>query len=136
MPQRKHGVTRHFACRARVVRLSFPFFFNNRTRRGEGKTNKDKNPNLKRCVLRESLAPKISFLSLLLSVSLSHADLLCLFCFPVLLFLLLLPNIPLHILQFFPFAPLGNGRCKPMHGSRQPGIQFFLACSCVYLNIG
>ena len=117
-------------CRTRVL----PFFFNNRTRRGEGKTNKDKNPNLKRCVLRESLAPKISFLFLLLSVSLSHADLLCLFCFPVLLFLLLLPNIPLHILRFFPFAPLGNGRCKPMHGTASQVFQFFLACSCVYLN--
>ena len=26
VPQRKHGVIRQFACRARVVRVSFPFF--------------------------------------------------------------------------------------------------------------
>ena len=34
------------------------------TRRGEERKKKCKNPNLKRCVLRASLAPKISFVSL------------------------------------------------------------------------
>ena len=68
-----------------AARVSFPFFLiighdRDTARRGK-KIIINKNPNLKRCVLRASLAPKISLFSLLLSVSLYHADILCLFFF-------------------------------------------------------
>ena len=78
-------LTRQFACRSRVVRVrdtaarvSFPFF-NNRTLPGHGCTRqarekkKSKNPNLNRCVLRSSLEPKISFLSLSRSLFFSQS---------------------------------------------------------------
>ena len=78
------------------------------TRQERRKTKEVKNPSLKRSVLRASLAPKISFLSQ--SHSLTPISSVSSFSFfsgrsPL---PLLLPNMPLHILRFPTFAPLGN----------------------------
>ena len=93
------------------------------TRQERRKTKEVKNPSLKRSVLRASLAPKISFLSISLtpisSVSSSSSSFSGRSPLP-----LLLPNMPLHILRFPTFAPLGNWvlweirdvNGKPTHG--------------------
>ena len=76
------------------------------TRQERRKTKEVKNPSLKRSVLRASLAPKISFLSISLT-PISSVSSSSFFSgrspLP-----LLLPNMPLHILRFPTFAPLGN----------------------------
>ena len=76
------------------------------TRQERRKTKEVKNPSLKRSVLRASLAAKISFLSISLT-PISSVSSSSFFSgrspLP-----LLLPNMPLHILRFPTFAPLGN----------------------------
>ena len=78
------------------------------TRQERRKKKEVKNPNPKRSVLRASLAPKISFLSQSHSLTpISSVSSSSFFSgrspLP-----LLLPNMPLHILRFPTFAPLGN----------------------------
>ena len=103
------------------------------TRQERRKTKEVKNPNPKRSVLRASLAPKISFLSQSHSLTpISSASSASLFFFSF-SYCLIYP----YIFYSFSLLPhLGMGDVNQCMAAASQVFQFFLACSCVYLNIG